>query len=85
MDEQATRRELQDFKEVSIWRELNRLKEIIEGPPHPGLETRVDRFLTRFETIEAERDKQHKANRWRLNVIISLLVLGVAILALKYH
>lgn len=84
MEGQATRRELEDFKD-SIWREVNRLKEIIEGPPHPGLETRVDRFLTRFETIEAERDKQHKANRWRLDAIIAILAATAAWLVIFYR
>jgi len=62
-----------DASKEEVWRELRRLSAIIEGPPHPGLELRVDRFLTRFETIEEQRDKQHQANKWRLDVIMALL------------
>lgn len=80
----VTRGEYEGDKK-SIWREVRRIAEIVEGPPHPGLETRVNSFLTRFETLEAEREKQHKANRWRLNAIIGILAMIAAYLAIFHH
>jgi hypothetical protein len=59
--------------EQQIWRELSRLGKIIEGPPHPGLEKSVSTFLAEFKAVEREREKQHKANQLRLNLIIGIL------------
>jgi hypothetical protein len=82
MDEAVTRRE-HEASNVSVWREIRRIREIVEGPPHPGLEKRVDDFLVEFRTIEKERDKQHKGNMTRLNLIIAglgVIVAGLAFL-----
>jgi hypothetical protein len=59
----------------ALWVEIHRIGEIIEGPPHPGLEKRMDTFLTKFETLDEERKSQHRANRRRLDMIISILLL----------
>lgn len=83
MDE-VSRREYESDK-AALWKEIGRLGGILEGPPHPGMEKRVDNFLTAFHTLETERDKQHKANRWRLNAIIALLTALVGVLALFHH
>lgn len=85
MDEQQVSRREYEADQNSIWRELGRLGAIVEGPPHPGLETRVNAFLTEFRTLESERDKQHKANRNRLNTIIAILVAIAGYLALFKH
>lgn len=69
----------------AIWKEITRLRGIIEGPPHPGLETQVLTFLTEFRTLETERDKQHKANRNRLNAILAILTLIAGYLAIWHH
>jgi len=83
-DEPILRREFESCKD-EIWRELNRVSEKLEGPPHPGLENRVDHFLVEFRTLEKERDKQHQANRWRLNVIIALIAAMAAWLIIFWH
>jgi hypothetical protein len=69
----------------ALWVEIHRLGEIIEGPPHPGLEKRMDTFLTRFETLEEERKSQHRANKYRLNAIISILSLVATYLMFFKH
>lgn len=74
MDESVNRREYESDKE-SIWKEIGRLGGIIEGPPHPGLGRRVDSFMISFEALETEREKQHKANTRRLDLIIGIMTL----------
>lgn len=86
MDEPVTRRE-HEAGNVAVWREIRRIKEIVEGPPHPGLEKRVDDFLVEFRTLEKERDKQHRGNIARLNLIIAglgVIVAGLAIMVTLY-
>lgn len=69
----------------ALWVEIHRIGEIVEGPPHPGLEKRVDTFMIEFKTLELERDKQHKANKYRLDVIISILgILGTYLAFFKH-
>jgi hypothetical protein len=77
MENALTRNEYESDQR-SLWVEIHRIGDIVEGPPHPGLEKRVDTFLTKFETLEAQRDKQHKANTARLNVIIGILLVAAA-------
>ncbi len=83
-DDPLTRREYEADK-TAIWKEVKRVAEIVEGPPHPGLEKRVDTFLTQFETLEKQRDKQHKANTVRLNIIIGILLVVAAYWTLFKH
>jgi hypothetical protein len=47
----------------SIWRELNRIAAILEGPPFPGLEDYVNTFITEFKAVEKER---HTENQQKL-------------------
>jgi hypothetical protein len=70
--EWVPRREIERIA-TEIWKELSRLGQIIEGPPHPGLEKNVNTFLTEFKAVEREREKQHKSNQLRLNLIIGIL------------
>jgi hypothetical protein len=70
-DGPLTRREYR-AEHTAIWRELGRLKEILEGPPHPGLEKRMDDYLAESKAIEKQNDKRHASNRWRLDAIIAL-------------
>lgn len=58
------------------------VEQVIDGPPHPGLEKRVDKFMTKIETLEEERVAQHKANTTRLNIIISILLAIAAYIAI---
>lgn len=71
-----TREEI-DEKFKAVWIEIRRLGNILEGPPHPGLEKSVNDFLVMFQTLETERSKQHKQNRDRLNLIL-LALTGLA-------
>lgn len=43
------------------------------GNGNPGLVGRVAAFITKHETQEEEREKQHAQNRIRLNLIIAIL------------
>ena len=79
-----TRREY-EAKHGEMWREINRLKEILEGPPHPGLESKVSSHLIESQTEEKQRDKQHAANRWRLDFIIAALAALAAWLVFFKH
>ena len=83
-DEVVSRREY-GSDQKAVWKEIARIRQILEGPPHPGLETRVVEFLTEFRTLEMERDKQHKANRYRLNAIIGILTALAGYLAFFHH
>lgn len=47
-----------------------------------GLMEKVTRFMERMTTTEEEREKQHKQNRDRLNLIIALLVAIAAYIAI---
>lgn len=79
-----SRREF-EIEKTAFWAEIRRIREIIEGPPHPGLENRVNSYLTAAAAVKEEQERQHKANRWRLNVIIGLLSLLVGVLAIWHH
>lgn len=84
-EEQGISRGEYESDQKSIWQEIGRLKGILEGPPFPGLESQVMTFLTEFRTLETEREKQHKANKSRLNIIIGILSLLAAYLAVWHH
>lgn len=57
----------------ALWKEIGRLRAILEGPPHPGLETRVLEALTESRTIEKETAKRHASNSRRLDTILAIL------------
>jgi hypothetical protein len=84
MEDPITRKEYESDQKA-LWVEVKRIGEIIEGPPHPGLEKRMDTFLTRFETLEGERKSQYQANRRRLDVILTILTLIGSYLAFFKH
>ena len=48
----------------------------------PGLISRVEAFMTTHAAQEHERDKQHKQNTDRLNIIIGLLIAIAAYIAI---
>ena len=84
MEDPVMRREYES-NQLAIWKEIARLRGILEGPPHPGLEMQVTQFLTEFRTLEMERDRQHKSNRWRLDAIIALLGVVAAYLLVVHR
>lgn len=84
MPAMVTRQEFQS-KLDEAWREIKRLREIIEGPPHPGLETKVSEFLTEYRTLNDVAAKQHKANTTRLNIIIAGLAAIAAWVMIFHH
>lgn len=69
----------------SVWKEIGRIGAILEGPPHPGMETRMNDFLVEFRTLETEREKQHHANKVRLDIIIAILTLVATYLGIFHH
>lgn len=85
MDGPVTRAEA-EAKHVEIWRELDRIKGIIEGPPHPGLERRAILFFDNYETIEKERDRvqasRHSENKDANDKIQTRIQFWGAIIAL---
>jgi hypothetical protein len=71
-EDYVPRRELEQVI-AELWKHITRLGQIIEGPPHPGLEKNVSNFLIEFRTVEKQRMQQHLANQKRLNLIIAML------------
>lgn len=66
---------------------IRRLELTVNGPPHPGLEKRVDAFITAFTAVEKERERvqgeRHTENQGKLNLILVIAtVLGVLLSAL---
>ncbi len=51
------------------------------GSGREGFMEEVNGFMDNFKGAEKERDKQHKENRDRLNIIIALLIMIAAYLA----
>jgi len=47
-----------------------------------GLMEKVSHFMTKMDATEVEREKQHKQNRDRLNIIIALLIAIAAYIAI---
>jgi hypothetical protein len=47
-----------------------------------GLISRVEAFMTTHRALDEERQKQHKANTDRLNIIIGLLIAIAAYIAI---
>ena len=76
-----------EFKQAiaEIWKEINRLWRIVEGPPHPGLEKQVSDFLVEYRTLQTVSEKHHKANTTRLNIIIAVLTMLAGYLAIFHH
>jgi hypothetical protein len=62
-----------------------RIENKVDGTPgNPGIEERLNTLITSLETEAKVREKEHKANTTRLNLIIALLALlatyiGIAI------
>jgi hypothetical protein len=83
-----TQREYEQDK-ASIWRELNRIVAILEGPPSPGLRDYVNNFITTFNAVEKTR---HEENQQKLADIsrkmgqrsfwVGVAGVGVAIMAI---
>jgi hypothetical protein len=48
---------------AAIWRELNRIVAILDGPPSPGLRDYVNNFITTFNAVEKTR---HEENQQKL-------------------
>lgn len=84
MEDSIGRREFQSVRD-EIWREIQRIREKLEGPPHPGLERLVNDFLIEFRTLERERAKQHKSSLIRLNIIIAGLAAVASCLMFFHH
>jgi hypothetical protein len=60
----------------------NRVNDTLFDNGKVGLVTTLNRFMTEQSTKEAEREKQHKANIVRLNIIIAILTLIAAYIGL---
>lgn len=83
-DDFVPRREL-EHKFNEVWKALGDVTCILEGPPYPALRDKVHTFITETNATQAERDKQHKANQNRLNLIIAILTALAGYLAVVHH
>lgn len=78
MEEAITRREFESEK-TTVWREIRRIREIVEGPPHPGLEKRVDAFMTTFAAVEKTRHEENQEQLQQLNQKLAVRSQWVAV------
>lgn len=51
--------------------DVGRISDIVEG--RDGMQMQFTRLLTKLNTQEETRDKEHKANTTRLNILIAIL------------
>ena len=61
---------------------VQQLWNTVHGNGEPGIAKKLDRFIAGFIATEREREKQHEQNRWRLNLIIAILVAIAAYIAI---
>jgi hypothetical protein len=61
---------------------VQRFADILMDNGKEGLVTRFNNYITAFTVLEEEREKQHKANVNRLNVIIAILSALAAYIAI---
>jgi hypothetical protein len=47
--------------------DVRRIKETLYGPPYPGLEARVNNFITTFEAVEKTRHEENQKQLADLN------------------
>lgn len=88
MEDPIIRREYEADQEA-LWAEVIRIKQIIEGPPHPGLDRRVATFIDSYEAVEVERDRvqtqrheENKATAERMELRLQLWGFVISVLAL---
>jgi len=59
-----------------------RMHRDLYGNGTPGLVRKMETFITKHDTQEDERERQHRENQFRLNLIIALLLVISAYIAI---
>jgi hypothetical protein len=67
--------------------DVDRISSIVEGKD--GMQMQLTKLLTKLDTLDTQRDKEHKGNTTRLNIIIGVISalaawIGIA-LAVWHH
>ena len=65
--------------EASSNGKLSRAYEVLFGPPYPGLEARVNAFITTFEAVEKTRHEENQAQLSELNRKLGIRSFWVAV------